>query len=118
MNRHDIILCLSILLIIGILYGITKIDNHKHKEAIVYYNNDIVLKIDMDKDDTYQVNGDNGIVIIEVLNNKIRVNEENSPKHICSKQGFINSSHESIICLPNKIVIEIKDSMDIDTIVR
>ena len=43
-------------------------------------------------------------------NGKVKVLEENSPKHLCSKQGFIENTHESIICLPNKIIIKIEDN--------
>lgn len=117
MNKYDLILCISIIVLV-IIYGLFRIDNHNDKEAIVYYDNDSILKIDMNIDNTYEVNGYNGLVKIEVVDHRIRVIEENSPKHLCSRQGFISNSYETIICLPNKIVIEIEDSIDIDTIVR
>ena len=48
------------------------------------------------------------------------MDEEESPLHLCSKQGFIEESYESIVCLPNKIVIKIssKKKKDLDTILR
>ena len=39
----------------------------------------------------------NGNVKIVVKNNKIKVAKENSPKHLCSKQGYINNSTEIIM---------------------
>ena len=62
--------------------------------------------------------GYNGKVKIVVNNNKIKVSEEKSPKHLCSKQGYISKTYEQIICLPNKIVIEIKDNDTVDTVVK
>ena len=42
--------------------------------------------------------------------------KEDSPLHLCSKQGYISKSYESIICLPNKIVIKLENNSDIDVI--
>ncbi len=39
--------------------------------------------------------------------NKIRVKKENSPNHICSKEGYISDSSRTLVCLPNKIIIKI-----------
>ena len=54
---------------------------------------------------------------IEVKNKKIRVITENSPLHLCSKQGFISKSYETIVCLPNKIVIKIENDKNLDGVV-
>ena len=49
----------------------------------------------------------NGNVKIKAGNGRIKVIEETSEKHLCSKQGYIEESYETIVCLPNKIVIKI-----------
>ena len=117
MNKFDITLCIILLLIGSIAYLLKP--NDKGAEAIVYYENDIVLNIDL-SDTTkreYTVNGYNGDVLIETVDGKVRVKEEISPKHLCSKQGYISKKGESIICLPNKVVIEIEND-DVDAVVR
>ena len=58
----------------------------------------------------------NNDVRIKVKNKKIKVLKEDSPLHLCSKQGYISKSYESIICLPNKIVIKLENNSDIDVI--
>lgn len=120
MNKNDIILCAIILVISLFILGIFKIKDNKNKEAIVYHNNDVILKIDLtDRESrTYTVNGDNGDVVIETVDGKVKVVEEISPKHLCSIQGYIENSMESIICLPNRIVIKINEKDDIDTVVK
>ena len=120
MNKNDIILCIIILLISFFIFGIFKIKNNKEKEAIVYHNNDVILKIDLtDREKrNYTVKGDNGDVVIETVDGKVKVVEEVSPKHLCSIQGYIENSMESIICLPNRIVIKINEKDDIDTVVK
>ncbi len=115
MNKYDLILCISVFLVAGILLILTKLPKDG-TNAIVYYENKEVLRIDLSINNTYTVSGYNGDVTLEVKDKKIRVLDEVSPKHLCSKQGYISNSYESIICLPNKIVVKI-DNNDIDAVV-
>ena len=121
MNKSDfklIVVILSITIVLVFLRFI--MDNQNAKTAIIYYNNEVIKTIDLSLQETkeYTVTGENGPVVIEVNNGKIRVKQENSPLHICSKQGYISKSTETIVCLPNKIVIQIKESDSPDTVVR
>jgi hypothetical protein len=117
-NESDIRLIFVLFVIISISFIFISLSkDNTHKKAIVKHNNDIVLTIDLSIDKEYLVKGDQGDVKIVVKDNRIRVEEENSPLHLCSKQGYISESYETIICLPNKISIEI-ESDDIDAVVR
>lgn len=118
MNKHDIILCISLIFIGLFIYGIIYLTNSEGSKAIVYYENKEVLSVDLSINNKYTVTGYNGDVNLEVIDGKIRVTDEISPLHLCSHQGFISKSYESIICLPNKVVVKIEDSDEIDTIVR
>ncbi len=112
MNKNDIKLVVIVLIIIILLFSLT-LFRKKANIANVYYENELILEIDLSINKIYEVDGYNGKVKIEVLNNQIRVVEENSPYHLCSKQGFVSKSGESIICLPNKIIIELpSDELD------
>ena len=118
MNKSDIKLVFYSLVIILIIFIIFMFQNNNNKIALVYYENKMILKIDLSKNDEYIVDGYNGKVYLEVKNNQIRVKEENSPKHLCSYQGFISKTYETIVCMPNKIIIKIDAEEDLDTIVR
>ena len=112
MNKNDIKLVVIVLIVIVLLFSLT-LFRKKANIANVYYENDLILEIDLSINKTYEVDGYNGKVKIEVLNNQIRVVEENSTYHLCSKQGCVSKSGESIICLPNKIIIELpSDELD------
>ena len=66
-----------------------------------------------------KVKGYNGNVIIKTKKGSIKVSDEKSPLHLCSKQGWISNTYEIIVCLPNKIVIKLQtDNEKIDTIVK
>lgn len=112
MNKSDIKLILIILIFSFLLLVFANKDNSSY--AFVYFDNKEILKIDLSINKEYVVQGFNGDVLIEVKDNKLRVKEEDSPLHICSKQGFVNRGQ--IVCLPNKVVITFGND-EIDTIV-
>jgi len=118
MNKNDFKLIIIVIIVVVILFSIYLISNQKTSKALVYFDNEIILTIDLNVDKFYTVKGELGDVLIEVKNNKIRVVEENSQYHLCSKQGFVSKSNESIICLPNKIIIELPKEDNIDTEIR
>lgn len=119
MNRHDILLLITLLVIIfgSIIYMFSNKTNSK--TANIYYENKIILTVDLtiSKEQKFIVKGYNGNVNILSKKGKIKVISEKSNRHICSKQGYISSSYQSIVCLPNKIIIKIEDNKKIDTIV-
>lgn len=121
MNKSDLKLVLILLIISLSMLGLIKFTKpNGSKIAQVYYQNDLVLSIPLSQNlnKTYTVHGYNGDVVIEVANDKIRVVEEISPLHLCSKQGWIKETYETIVCLPNKVVIKIEASDELDAIVE
>lgn len=66
------------------------------------------LRIDLSKDKSYVVNGKLGKVHIEVKQKKVRVTQEKSLHHYCSKQGFVSDANVPIVCLPNETVVKLK----------
>ncbi len=117
MNKKDLLLVV-IILVISLLMLLFFTNSKSGNYAYVYYENNIIKKINLSIDSIYTVEGYNGSVVIEVLNNRVRVKEENSNNHICSNMGFVSSPLEPIICLPNKIVIKIVEQTDIDAVIR
>lgn len=118
MNKNDFKMILIVILVIGILFLVYFFNKEEANKALVYYGSDLILTIDLNIDKEYIVQGDNGDVVIKVKNKKIKVEDENSPYHLCSKQGYISNSGESIVCLPNKIIIELPSNDGIDTEVK
>lgn len=117
MNKSDIklLIIIVILSLIGFMCMFLS-KNNSGNEAIVYYDNKEILKIDLtlSGEREYTVKGYNGDVVILTSEGRVKVIEENSPYHLCSKQGFIKESYESIVCLPNKITIKIVSATNID----
>ena len=103
MTKADKVL-IVVMMIASILLFIPILNN----TAVVTVKNEEVLRIDLSQDEEYEVDGTNGKVHIEVKDNQIRVTQENSPQHICSKQGFVSDPNVPIVCLPNDTVVTIE----------
>lgn len=116
MNRSDIKLVVILVLIVVIFLIVLNL-NKKTGVAVVYYEDKEILRINLDIDKEYVVEGELGDVVLEVKDKMIRVKEENSLNHICSLEGYIKDSTRSLICMPNKIVVKISDDLDIDEVV-
>lgn len=91
------------LLVITILF-ISIRAPYRSTEAEIYVNGKAYMKVDLSKDATYNIENH---MTIEVLAGKIRVKDSDCPEKLCIKQGWISSPGIPIVCLPNKIVIEI-----------
>lgn len=117
MNKNDIKLTVILLLIVVCIFIFINVTKKEGSMAEVYYEDELLLTIDLNIDGEYTVDGDLGDVVLEVMDKKIRVKEENSPKNICSKEGFISDSSRTLICLPNKIIVKILGENDIDGVV-
>lgn len=126
MNKADK-LCIVIILLISFVCYLPLLWNtyqnqNKTKEVVVSYKDQEVLRKPLDVNGNYQVKGTLGLVEIEVLDDRVRVEKETSPNHLCSIQGWVSESNRPIVCLPNNIVVEIKtdafQESDVDTVIQ
>ena len=93
-----------------VYYNSIKLDEHT-----VYFKDlkdDEVVKITLSKDEYPLLNDDMTILISK--NEGIKVEEEESPQKICSKQGWVNRVDVPVVCLPNSVYVIIMDVNEVD----
>lgn len=123
-------------------FNFYKVNDNQY--AVISYNGDTILKIDLDNPKLINESNYNDIIkdsytsgdsiiyvisvmnkdddkyhdmIIEVKNKEIRIKESSCEKRVCSHQGFISNKFERIICVPNGVIISIEENNgDIDFI--
>lgn len=71
----------------------------------------IRITVDGEEYGTYSLAQDQVIAIgdtnvCEIKNGKVKMTEADCPDHLCMKQKAVGSSGGTIVCLPNKVVIE------------
>lgn len=85
--------------------------SNDNKYISVQVNGQEVKKIIYDKKivgKTIPIETEHGYNLLEIGDEKVSVIEASCPDKIDVKQGYIENIGETIVCLPNKLVVEIK----------
>ncbi len=77
---------------------------------VIFNENRIIARYPLDENRTVTINGSNGPVEIGIVNGMVGINSVVCPHQICQKTGYIQHSHEQILCVPNRILIQIQYS--------
>lgn len=84
--------------------------------AEIYQNGTLIMSVPLDKTKEprcFTIEGENGAYnVIEVKDGKIGIVSASCPDRICVKQGYHGSGLLAITCLPNHLVIRIKEASD------
>ena len=78
--------------------------------AEIRVDNEVVQTLDLNKNTRLTVQGKNNITLIVIVDsNSIYVESSECPDKICVNKGRISKEYETIVCLPAKTIIEIKN---------
>ncbi len=124
MKKKDLFL-ICIFLAIGMigffaLKGIQKFAASNEQMLKISVDGEIYGKYSLKNKQEIKI-GDTNVCQIEE-DGTVSMTEADCPDHLCVKQGKIKEFGESIVCLPNKVVLEItaenKKTESIDSIVK
>jgi len=117
-NDYIIIICLILIPIIFILVSGVTNNNVKGNMVYIEVNNNIygAYSLYVNKQIHIQEKGIDNLIVIE--DGYVYMKEANCKNQVCVLHKPINKVGQQIVCLPNKIVIEIKnsDNNDIDSL--
>ncbi len=113
MTKGDKFLIVFVVILTFISLGFIKKQgfSNSSKYISVQVNGKEIKKIIFDKNivgNTIPIETEYGYNLIEIGDERVRVIEASCPDKIDVKQGYISNIGETIVCLPNKLVIEIK----------
>lgn len=99
----SVLLCLSLSLFLFLF-----LNREEGSYVVVEISGKTVGEYRLDQDTEISVNGGTNTLVIK--NGRAYLSNANCPDKTCVKTGSICYSGESIICLPNQVVIKIKGS--------
>lgn len=67
-------------------------------------------------EESIEVKTKDGINIIKIKDNKIGIIEADCPDKVCMNPEYIEKPGQSLVCLPHRVMIEIKGKIDDDII--
>ena len=106
-----IILLLVISFIPHLIFGVVLGYDYDRTYAEITIGGKFYKKIPLSEhsgEDIIEIKSGNHINKIKIVNNKLSIVEANCPDSLCIHQGEILKVGQSVVCLPNKVMVEIK----------
>ena len=121
-KRNDLLL-IGCLLALGILSFLSvewyKTSTTKNAQVVVFVDGTETGRYLLAQDEEILIKGTKGDNLLVIKNGKAWVEEAECPDKLCVHTGKISRNGETIVCLPNKIVVEVvngeKNEIDIST---
>ena len=107
LKKKDLILILIILCVAGLtVLAHTYIGGRGADKVVVKVDGVIQGTYSLSEDGRIEIN--DGTNVIEISNGKADMIEADCPDQLCVNQKAVSRNHENIICLPNKVVVEVE----------
>lgn len=115
-KKWDIII-ISVLIILSfipeLIFGIVMGKSYNQTYAEITLNGKFYKKIILSEhvgEDTLDIKSDYGYNVIDIQDQSIKIIDADCKDQICVKSGFISKPGESLVCLPHKLMVEIKSN--------
>jgi hypothetical protein len=111
MKKNDVALLVFYIILTIAMTGYVVQDkiNATEDQIQIYSNGKVVKSIQWPaKNQKFEVSSDLGYIVVQIENNQVSVVDSNCRDHICVHTKAINQGGEMIVCLPNKMYVEIK----------
>lgn len=79
-------------------------NDQRNDEVFIYQHNKLVEVQPLNQDRVLSITN----MRLAIENGRIRVLESDCPRHICIHSGWISNPGQTIVCVPNKTIIEVK----------
>ncbi len=121
-KKADIVLII-LLLIIALAFNFVFLKYvQKGGQVVISYNANVYKTLPLNEENTLEIKNPQGEILIKIniKNGEAYISEASCKDKYCLKQGHIKNTNQSIVCLPNKIMVEIKSGGDgdFDTVIK
>ncbi len=108
-KKHDLILVLAVLTAAALLLaGRTLFFSRPPVSVTISVDGKDVMTLDLNQDDDQIIEspggGRNRVIITD---GAVHMEEASCPDKVCIKQGAVSETGQSIVCLPNRVIVTI-----------
>lgn len=117
-NKHDIFIgSFIVVLIVSLVISLVSLKNSDDHYIYVKYDGQVVHQMDLYKDEVFVLEQDEysellGDFEVTVKNGKVSITKNTCPHDFCKHVGEISYKGQSLVCAPNKIVVEIGEELE------
>ena len=116
-KKWDIVLLIALLLLSLLPEGVFILSGSDRTlegtQAVVQVNGSVYKEIPLSEHhgtDTFTIQTNSGYKTVVVKDQTIGIVEADCPDKICIQEGFIRNPGETTVCLPHKVMIEIRST--------
>jgi len=108
--RYDAVL-ITILLVISLFIFLgVKLTGKNGKNVVVSVDGNVMYTFSLEENREFEIKGyDGGTNYLVIEDGEVYLKDASCPDLLCVHMGKIRSIGQSIICLPNRVVVEIVD---------
>ena len=112
--RYDLLLILGLLLAAAVMY-LARRPGGQGGGAVVTVDGREVGRYPLSEDVTVTI-GEEDYNVLQIADGQAAVTEANCGDHTCVRTGAVSRAGETIVCLPHRLIVEIRggDSSDFD----
>ena len=118
-HRSDLRLIAALLLMGLILFTLTLRARPEGRCAVLRVNGQEVARLPLTENQRYPIEIDNVLInMLCIKDGAVRMEKAYCPDHLCIRRGAIRHAGDSIVCLPNRVVVVIsgEDALDLDAV--
>ena len=117
-KKNDIILFAAVM-IIGILVFVINSTAHQQGAKVkIVLGHDVYGVYDIGKDREIVIENGEGLNVVAISDGSVSMEAANCPGGDCMRQRAISKTGQTIVCLPNRVVVSIEgaDAGDVDSV--
>ncbi len=118
-TRYDILLIVGLLAVALLALGVIRYRAGAVDTVVVQVDGEEVVQAPLADDKRFSVDGPLGKTEVEIKDGRARVTDSPCDRKICVHTGWIHKAYQTIICMPNHVVIRLtgkSDSNELDGI--
>ncbi len=108
-SKRDLIFIFILLAVSIVIVLIMHFNKRTGYNVKISADGQTVKTLSLDKDDEYVFESDKGYNIVVIKDGAVYVKEADCPDKICVNHKKISNVGEAVICLPHKLVVEIRE---------
>jgi hypothetical protein len=112
-NRHtawspiDLLMAVAIVLF-GLYWLMLREDTDPAaREVLIYRDDTVIATIPLAEDRRIDLTPHGAAMVVEVRDGQVRVRSSDCHQQVCVRKGWTGQVHDPIICIPNRVTIEV-----------
>lgn len=117
-HKNDILLILVVLILAGGVWLYTGLTREAGAEVIVSRDGEELMRLPLSENTEWVIGEGDHTNTLVISGGEAWISQASCPDHICINQGRISLDGQTIVCLPNKLVVAVTGgaSGDVDIV--